>query len=89
MADGRRRLDDEQRDQHRLRQSAALDGPGGRQRPGRRRRRRPGLVRQHRVDGDGKNKRYQDARPGGFDGTSWTARTPYNTGTPAGCATPP
>lgn len=33
---------------------------------------------------DGKNKRYQDGGLAVYDGTSWTARTPYNTGTPAG-----
>ncbi|MBK6769787.1 MAG: hypothetical protein IPG72_12390 [Ardenticatenales bacterium] len=33
---------------------------------------------------DGKNKKYQDGGLAVFDGTSWTARTPFNTGTPAG-----
>ncbi|MEO8082789.1 MAG: two-component regulator propeller domain-containing protein [Ardenticatenales bacterium] len=33
---------------------------------------------------DGKNQKYQDGGLAVFDGTSWTARTPYNTGTPPG-----
>lgn len=33
---------------------------------------------------DGKNRRYQDGGLAVYDGTSWTARTPYNTGTPPG-----
>lgn len=33
---------------------------------------------------DGKNRKYQDGGLAVYDGTSWTARTPFNTGTPAG-----